>query len=766
MTKNSKGAVSPLQKNSKDPHGQASPAKRWSKKIFKFFSLLAILSGVSLAAYGFYLDKEIRSRFDGQLWQLPATVYARILHLAPGAPIQLNEVQRELHTLGYHKVTTVKNVGEYAQSVDTLELVRRPFAFEDGPELARHVRIIFDRRGVKKIEQVQDGKPLGFLRIEPKMLGMLDSGADEQRIFLPKQHYPLFLVEALIATEDRNFYKHSGVSLIAITRAFFVNLRAGRTVQGGSTLTQQLAKNLFLTRERTLLRKLKELYIALLIDYRYSKDEILEAYLNEVYLGQSGGKGIHGFGLGARLYFGRPVAELRIDQLALLVALIKGPSYYNPWRYPQRAKERRDVVLRTMMELEKISAHEYKTAIAQELDVKDAANLTSRQPAYFAQLRNEINQRVGDGFDPKVGLRVFSTLDPLSQSLLEKTVVEQMPALQKRGGKELEVAAVIADRKSGEIRAMLGGHKPSFDGFNRALNGRRQIGSLAKPLVFLSALEQPERYNLASPIKDQPISLQSADGQVWQPRNFDQKFRGEVSLLWALSNSYNIPTVNLGMELGLENVLQMLSKLGVESKNIRALPSLLLGAFALSPMDVTQMYQTIGSGGRQAKLTALRAVVTQNGEVLYRNWPTATQVVSEQASWLTMYALKEAVRTGTARFLQQTHGAVELAGKTGTTNDNKDSWFVGMDGREVATFWLGRDDNKATPFTGSSGALRLYAGYIKARLPEKLQLSWPTEVNAVPYRVHDNLIFIDCSSQQRLPVWDVNHTWRKRCEKN
>ncbi|MGL5250821.1 MAG: penicillin-binding protein 1B, partial [Enterovibrio sp.] len=181
MTKNSKGAVSPLQKNSKDPHGQASPAKRWSKKIFKFFSLLAILSGVSLAAYGFYLDKEIRSRFDGQLWQLPATVYARILHLAPGAPIQLNEVQRELHTLGYHKVTTVKNVGEYAQSVDTLELVRRPFAFEDGPELARHVRIIFDRRGVKKIEQVQDGKPLGFLRIEPKMLGMLDSGADEQR---------------------------------------------------------------------------------------------------------------------------------------------------------------------------------------------------------------------------------------------------------------------------------------------------------------------------------------------------------------------------------------------------------------------------------------------------------------------------------------------------------------------------------------------------------------------------------------------------------
>ncbi|CAH0532629.1 Penicillin-binding protein 1B [Vibrio stylophorae] len=745
---------------------QSAVKKPWYQRLFWLGLKLALVAIAILIVIGIYLDDRVRQRFDAnQMWELPAVVYSRTLTLEPGASYNITQVKQELDALAYSKVRDPQRSGEYSASSSKIEMIRRPFDFIDGPESERHVMISFADGSVQNIVDAESGKQLGFLRIEPKLLGLLESGMDEQRLFLPREQFPEILVDALLATEDRDFYQHGGVSPMAIVRAFAVNLQAGRTVQGGSTLTQQLAKNLFLSTERTLWRKLREAYIALIIDHRYSKDRILEAYLNEVYLGQNGSDEIHGFALGARLYFGRPIQELRIDQLALLVGVVKGPSYYNPWRYPERAQKRRDLVLKIMLENTLLSASEYEQAVTRPLDIQSKAKIASRQPAYFQQLKRELKAKVGDAFSPTLGLRVFTTLDPVSQQFLEQTIHHDVPKIDRTG--KLEAAGVIADRQSGEIRAMVGGVDASYAGFNRATDAKRQIGSLSKPAVYLAAWREPKRFDLATPIADKPITLRSEDGKTWQPRNYDRKYREEVPAYQALAKSLNVPTVNLGMAVGLDKVIDTMVLLGVPANEIPKLPSILLGSLTLSPYQVTQMFQTIGNSGRYAELTALRAVSTQDGQQLYHFIPRSRQVVAEQAAWLTVYGMKQVVAQGTARALQGEFGKAQLAGKTGTTDNNRDSWFVGIDGREVVTIWLGRDDNQSTNLTGSSGALKVYRQYLKRRIPERLQLSWPSEIRTLPYswqQDHKRLVF-DCDGEVMVPVWDVDQAKTKACEK-
>lgn len=737
----------------------------WFKSLCGLGIKLSIVLLAVLLVVGIYLDNIVRSKFDGQLWNLPAVVYGRVLDLEPGKAITLSEVRRELDLLHYHKVRTPQRNGEYSSSKTRIELIRRPFEFDDGPEGARHVMLVFDGHGLRRIEEVGSKRELGYLRLEPKMLGMLGTKEGEQRIFMPREQFPEVLVDALLVTEDRDFYHHGGVSPWAIIRAMMVNLQAGRTVQGGSTLTQQLAKNIFLTRERTLWRKISEAYIAMIIDYRYSKDRILEAYLNEIYLGQNGGKEVHGFALGARLYFGRPLQELRIDQQALLVAMAKGPSYYNPWRNPERARERRDLILRLMMDNGTLDGAQYEQAASRPLDVQSRPMIASSQPAYFQQLQRELKAKVGDNFTPGVGLRVFSTLDPLSQNDAEQAVQKMLPQLAKKAGVDLETALVAVDRRSGEIRAMIGGSRPGYAGFNRALDASRQIGSLAKPAVYLAALRQPGSFSLATTIDDKPIKIGGGRNQIWQPRNYDRKFRGEVPLYYALAKSLNVPTVNLGMAVGLGKVIDTLVELGVERNEIPELPSILLGSFTLTPLEVSQMYQSVASGGRRAPLTALRAVVEQQGKVLYRSMPKASQVVPEQAAWLTTYGMKNVVSQGTARYLQPQFGWAALAGKTGTTDNNRDSWYVGIDGREVVTVWMGRDDNQSVNLTGSAGALRLYGDYLSRRQPEPLRLAWPSKLITAKYnRLPNGTLTRDCAGAYSLPVWDKNGKVKAYCE--
>ncbi|WP_063652420.1 penicillin-binding protein 1B [Aliivibrio fischeri] len=738
----------------------------WKSLMILGFKLSLVVLAILVIA-GIYLDTVVKKRFDGQLFSLPTVVYSRVLTLSPGQNISLKTVQNELDLLKYQKVRQPQRPGEYSSSSTKIELIRRPFEFQQGPEPDRHVMLYFNSEGLQKIENRSVMKQMGFLQIEPQFLGMLDADDDQQRLFLRREQFPEVMVDALLATEDRDFYQHDGVSPLAIARAMVVNAKAGRTVQGGSTLTQQLAKNLFLSRERTLWRKVREAYLALILDYRYSKDRILEAYLNEVYLGQTGGEAIHGFGLAAQVYFGRPIEELRIDQLAMLVGMVKGPSYYNPMRFPERVKERRDLVLRLMMQEEILSPHQYEMAASRPLDVKKRATIATRQPAYFQQLKWELKEKAGKAYQKGEGLRVFTTLDPLSQQKAEQAVERTVPQLEKRAGKGLEAAMVIVDRQSGEIRAMIGGSRTGFDGFNRAINAKRPIGSLVKPAIYLSALETPDKFSLATTLDDKPIALKGSKGTTWTPRNFDRKFRGEVPLYYALSRSLNVPTVNLGLMVGLSKVTDTLVKLGVDANEINQVPSMLLGSINLSPYQVAQMYQTIGNGGRKAALTALKAVVDNDGNLLYENFPKSAEVVPEQATWLTVYGMKRTVSEGTARFLNSKYSWAALAGKTGTSNDSRDSWYAGIDGREVAITWLGRDDNKPMKLTGSSGALRVYADYLSMRSPEVLQLPWPNEVTTAGFDLQSNkTLEPDCSGRVKLPIWDQKGQYKAECEKN
>ncbi|PQJ39443.1 penicillin-binding protein 1B [Vibrio campbellii] len=751
----------------KSPSKKPSNGKRsWLKTIWSFSWKAGVALAAVLLFVGIYLDSVVKDRFDGQLFDLPTVVYARILNLSPGENITIKEMRNELDVLNYRKVSQPRYPGEYSSSSTRIELIRRPFEFTDGPEPDRHVMLHFSSSGLQRIQSLESKGDLGYLRIEPKMLGMLEKDQNEQRLFLRRDQFPEVLVDALLATEDRDFYQHDGVSPLAIGRALVANIKAGRTVQGGSTLTQQLAKNLFLTRDKTLWRKVREAYIALILDYRYSKDRILEAYLNEVYLGQSGGDAIHGFALASRYYFGQPIQELRIDQLAMLVGMVKGPSYYNPIRYPERTKTRRDLVLRLLMQQDMLTAEQYEQAVNRPLDTQSKPRIASRQPAYFQQLNIELKEKVGDNFKAETGLRLFTSLDPVSQSKLEQAIAKKVPELAKRAGKDLEAAAVAVDRHSGEIRAMVGGKRVGYEGFNRALNASRPIGSLVKPAIYLTALEQPEKYNLATTLHDTPLSLKGSKGSVWSPRNFDRKFRGDVPLYLALAKSLNVPTVRLGMELGIPEVSDTLERLGVDKSEIRPVPSMFLGSFSLTPFEVAQMYQTVTNSGKRAKLSALRSVIDMDGNVLYQSLPRSSQAVDQQAAWLTTYAMKQGVAQGTGRFLQSQFAWAALAGKTGTSNDSRDSWFVGVDGREVTTVWLGRDDNKSTKLTGSSGALRVYAEYLKQRIPERLELPWPKEVTTLGFQKAANgALEMNCRSEYKLPVWDKSGQIKQQCEK-
>ena len=453
MTKNNQSSKTP-----KSPRRKSKSAKQSSfgKKVVGFCIKASMAGAALLFVAGIYLDGKIDERFEKPLWDLPAVVYSRVLYIAPGEPITIDAFKSELALLNYKRVRNPKNPGEYSASNSRIELYRRPFEFEDGYSAAQHVMVTFNAAGVTKITQVDDRKERGYLRLEPKMLGMLGDKGAEQRIYLPREQFPEFLVDALLTTEDRDFYHHDGISPVGIIRAFVANLRAGRTVQGGSTLTQQLAKNLFLTRERSLTRKVQEAMIAVLLDFKYTKDQLLEIYLSEVYLGQSQGKAIHGFPLAARLYFGRPIEELRVDQLAMLVGLVKGPSYYNPWRYPERVQNRRDLILRMMMENGFLTSDQYANAVSQPLDIQKSPVINTHQPAYFEQLSRELNELAGDKFNREEGLRVFTTLDPQSQAMIDKVVVDKVKQLETQTKDDLEAAAVIADRQTGEILAMVG----------------------------------------------------------------------------------------------------------------------------------------------------------------------------------------------------------------------------------------------------------------------------------------------------------------------
>ncbi|WP_313360052.1 bifunctional glycosyl transferase/transpeptidase [Mixta calida] len=738
--------------------GKGRPPRSKKRKWLGWLIKLFIVGVVVMAAYGVYLDSAIRSRIDGKVWQLPAAVYGRMVNLEPGMAYNKKEMIALLEGTQYRQVTRMTRPGEFTVQANSIELIRRPFDFPDSKEGQIRARLTFSNDALSEIKNLDNGRDFGFFRLDPRLITMLQSPNGEQRLFVPRAGFPDLLVDTLIATEDRHFYEHDGISFYSIGRAFLANITAGRAVQGGSTLTQQLVKNLFLTNKRTLWRKANEAYMALIMDARYGKDRILELYLNEVYLGQAGNDQIRGFPLASLHYFGRPVDELSLDQQALLVGMVKGASLYNPWRNPKLALERRNLVLRLLQQQKVIDQELYDMLSARPLGVQPKGGVITPQPAFMQMVRGELQAKLGDKVKDLSGVKIFTTLDPVSQDAAEKAVEEGIPALKKqRGLKDLETAMVIVDRFSGEVRAMVGGADPQFAGYNRAMQARRSIGSLAKPATYLTALSQPDTYRLNTWIADEPIALKMSNGQVWKPQNDNHRFSGKVMLVDALTNSMNVPTVNLGMTLGLDNVINTWTKLGLPKDQLHPVPAMLLGALNLTPVEVAQAFQSIASGGNRAPLSAVRSVIAEDGSVLYQSFPQAERVVPAQAAYLTLYTMQQVAARGTAHALGAKFPNAHLAGKTGTTNSQVDSWFAGIDGKEVAITWIGRDNNQPAKLYGSSGAMQLYRRYLENQSPMPLTLTPPEDIASMAVDSAGNFVCNTGSSGWRtLPVWTTD----------
>ena len=736
---------------------QKNPEEKTPKKrrSFKSFLLKVAFSGAVLTVfYGGYLDWQIRSKMDGQIWRLPAEVYSRIESVKISDNLAFDEVIQILLDNEYRQTTMVAAPGDFKLEDDTIVVLRRAFPFPDKPEPQRVLRLRFVDNKLNRIEDLVAVKAIDEFRLAPKLIAMLESD-NEDRLAIPLQNYPRLLIDALILTEDRRFYDHHGINPVGIIRALITNIRAGQTVQGGSTLTQQLVKNLFLSSERTITRKANEALMSLVLDWRYDKNRILETYLNEIYLGQNGDTQIHGFELASQFYFGRSIREISLDQIALLVGMVKGPSLYNPWRNPQNALERRNVVLKLMLEHKMIGDELYQLLSQRPLGVQQKGQISRKYPSFIQTLQADLRRELGEHkISSLLGARIFTTMDLKQQAQAENAVVNTVSQLQlKTKNPYLEGAMIVADYRVGEIRAIVGGLQTQYAGFNRALMAKRQIGSLVKPSIYLTALSNPEQFRLNTPINNQPITINVKGSPPWQPRNYDKKYSGSVMLMDALARSLNIPTVNIGMKVGLSKVIDTQKAMGWDNVEIPKVPAMLLGAYTISPYDVTKLYQTIANQGGRIELTTVDTIADRQGNIIYQHDKTAKQVVPQEAAFQTLFAMQQTVERGTARSLQNDYADLRLAGKTGTTNDARDTWFVGIDGKNISTVWLGRDDNGETKLTGASGALQIYKDYLSHTYIEKLKLNKPANMKWVGITQHGSW---DCDSNRVIPVWVNN----------
>ena len=736
---------------------QKNPEEKTPKKrsSFKSFLLKVAFTGTVLTVfYGGYLDWQIRSKMDGQIWRLPAEVYSRIESVKISDNLAFDEVIQILLDNEYRQTTMVAAPGDFKLEDDTIVVLRRAFPFPDKPEPQRVLRLRFVDNKLNRIEDLVAVKAIDEFRLAPKLIAMLESD-NEDRLAIPLQNYPRLLIDALILTEDRRFYDHHGINPVGIIRALITNIRAGQTVQGGSTLTQQLVKNLFLSSERTITRKANEALMSLVLDWRYDKNRILETYLNEIYLGQNGDTQIHGFELASQFYFGRSIREISLDQIALLVGMVKGPSLYNPWRNPQNALERRNVVLKLMLEHKMIGDELYQLLSQRPLGVQQKGQISRKYPSFIQTLQADLRRELGEHkISSLLGARIFTTMDLKQQAQAENAVVNTVSQLQlKTKNPYLEGAMIVADYRVGEIRAVVGGLQTQYAGFNRALMAKRQIGSLVKPSIYLTALSNPEQFRLNTPINNQPITINVKGSPPWQPRNYDKKYSGSVMLMDALARSLNIPTVNIGMKVGLSKVIDTQKAMGWDNVEIPKVPAMLLGAYTISPYDVTKLYQTIANQGGRIELTTVDTIADRQGNIIYQHDKTAKQVVPQEAAFQTLFAMQQTVERGTARSLQNDYADLRLAGKTGTTNDARDTWFVGIDGKNISTVWLGRDDNGETKLTGASGALQIYKDYLSHTYIEKLKLNKPANMKWVGITQHGSW---DCDSNRVIPVWVNN----------
>ncbi len=684
--------------------------KRLLKKYWPFALGAVGVVFLVMALWVFSLDRQIRQQFEGRRWTLPAKVYAQPQELYAGQALSADELQRELERLGYQRTGTLNRAGNFARGTARIDLVSRPFRFadENRPQQTLSVRFAGNR-----IERLWDahGNDIPVFRLDPLLIGSIYPTQGEDRIIVTPLETPKLLPDALKVVEDRRFESHIGVDPRGIARALWSNLRSGSvTGQGASTITQQLVRSYFLTNRKTFSRKITEAMMAILLEVHYSKADLMNAYINEINLGQEGGRAIQGFGLASQFYFGKPLAELQLHELALLVTVVRSASYYNPRRFPERALARRNLILDLLAEHQVVSVEDANRAKARPLSLVSVAGKRSvYYPAFLDFVRRTLRRDYQESDLTEAGLTVFSTLDPKVQSQSEIALVTQLERFDKnskRKDAQLEGAVVVTSPANGEVLALVGGRNVSYSGFNRALDARRSMGSLAKPVVYLAAIESG-RYNASTLVNDVPVTLKLTTGKNWSPQNYDRTTNGPVPMVRALAQSLNLATVNLGMDVGLNKIAKGFTRLGLEQEP-QAVPAMLLGGVTAAPIEVAQVYTSLANGGFRTPLRAVRAVLDESGKELKAFPLEVTQVADPAAVYQVDRMMVEVMRRGTGASAAARLGGIVVAGKSGTSSDYRDSWFAGFSGSHMVVTWVGYDDNEPTRYSGSSGALPIW----------------------------------------------------------
>ncbi len=726
----------------------------WGFNLGFVFALLVILLG---GYYAYTVTGPLVERFEGKRWKVPSRVFSDTLTLLPGLSVDEIGLVDRLKRLNYRQTDgEPAEEGEYRATESRIDIFLRDFRYPWENAKGYKLRVEVGGGIIEKLVDIS-GDELPSAEIEPELIARFFGDQQEDRDLVRVEEVSEHLKNAIVAVEDKRFYHHFGVDPIGFTRAMVTNILHLRMVQGGSTITQQLVKNFYLTSERTFNRKAKEAAMAFVLEMIYDKDAILEAYLNEVYFAQEGSVSVCGVGQASRYYFGRDVRTLGLAESALLAGLIRSPAGYNPTTRVERAKLRRDYILERMAEDKKITETDAELAKAQEIRVLQRTPAKTIAPYFIDFLRSQLDEKYGPDILVSEGLSIFTTLDVQTQHNAEQAMLDGLETLEKENPKlvasnkpPLQGAIIVLQPQTGFIRAMVGGRDYYQSQFNRAAQAKRQVGSVFKPFVytagFVRSIEDPGFHlSPSTVVVDEPFSVNVPGSGLWTPGNYDDKYEGEMTVRRALEQSRNIPTVKVAIDVGIPKIIEVAHRMGIDSE-LPKYPSIALGSADLIPLEVAGAFGTLANEGTHAEPMAVRDIVNPEGKVLEKKPVQIAQAIPPEAAYMTTSILQGAIQRGTGRraiTMGFTHPA---AGKTGTTNDFKDAWFVGYTPRLLAAVWVGFDDNRKVGLPGGSAALPIWARFMIAQFSKSRPVEFASPGKVVKKKV--------CLASGKLAVYD------------
>lgn len=719
------------------------------KKNFKIFLGKMIVAMIFFGSlYLFFLYQSVSTKFDRHRWNLPSRVYSDSFPLYPGRSLESSQLKEKLEHLGYIEVSEKpSNSGRYQILKDRFSIYLRNFDYPDEKFKGYLLEVILHENKIKEIIKHPEQTSLDYTKIEPELISSIFDNKIENRTYVPLNKVPPHLIKSIVAIEDHRFYSHFGIDIIGILRAAIKNIAAWRIVEGGSTLTQQLIKNYYLHSEKSFLRKFNEAIMAIFMELEFSKEEILEGYINEIYLGQKGNISIAGVQEASKHYFSKDIEQLNLAESAGLTGLIRSPGLYNPFTQTKSFIKRRNLILAKLREGQIISEQDYLEAIRTNAPPKKHNTPKSSAPYFINYVKKEISDKFPVETLKKEGLRIFTTLEMNDQRLAEKSLNSHLKylennlenlKLEKQSGHRIQSALIALQPHTGFIRAYVGGRNFSQNQLDHISQIKRQPGSAFKPFVYLTALNPKieNHITLSSLLDDSELKLEDFEGKVWEPQNYSKKFHGMVRAREALEKSYNIATIRLALEIGLDRIIETAHLAGIESP-LKPYPSLALGSFEVSPIELIQAYSIFPNQGFKTKALAVKKIVTPEGEVLENKKLKFKKVFNPDTIYLMNKLMTGVMEQGTGR-LAKNYGVNFLsAGKTGTTSDNRDAWFVGYTPELLALSWVGFDNNQTTGLTGSSGALPIWAKFMSSNLKEKSYYDFGSDKNIIKIKIDE-----------------------------